>query len=53
MYPEIAKAVETKEVLLEWDSRDGEPPAPMLKDVYAAERRNAKTLNFSIAYKIH
>jgi DNA polymerase-1 len=27
-----------------------EPPAPLLKDVYAAERRKAKTLNFSIAY---
>eukprot|EP00455_Lapot_gusevi_P041660 TRINITY_DN4858_c0_g1_i3.p1 TRINITY_DN4858_c0_g1~~TRINITY_DN4858_c0_g1_i3.p1 ORF type:complete len:317 (-),score=32.53 TRINITY_DN4858_c0_g1_i3:33-983(-) len=50
MYPDVAKAVESKEVLLEWDFKQGEPPVPLLKDVFAAERRKAKTLNFSIAY---
>jgi len=50
MYPEIQKAVDNNEVLLEWDYKNGEPPKPMLKDVFGAERRKAKTLNFSIAY---
>lgn len=44
------QAVNKGEVLLEWDKGKGEAPAPMLKDVYASERRKAKTLNFSIAY---
>lgn len=50
MYPHIAQAVQSGKVLLEWDSKKGSPPAPLLKDVYASERRRAKTLNFSIAY---
>eukprot|EP01117_Protostelium_nocturnum_P015199 TRINITY_DN5861_c0_g1_i1.p1 TRINITY_DN5861_c0_g1~~TRINITY_DN5861_c0_g1_i1.p1 ORF type:complete len:1203 (-),score=391.20 TRINITY_DN5861_c0_g1_i1:7-3588(-) len=50
MYPEIAKAVEKGEVLLEWDNSKGEPPVPLLKDKFASERRKAKVLNFSIAY---
>jgi len=50
MYPEIAKKLETGEVLLEWDSSKGQAPAPLLKDVYSTERRKAKMLNFSIAY---
>ena len=51
MYPEIAREVESGELLLEWDSAQGEaPPVPLLKDKYAMERRRAKTLNFSIAY---
>ncbi|EKX41231.1 hypothetical protein GUITHDRAFT_74910, partial [Guillardia theta CCMP2712] len=50
MYRYIAEAVERKEVLLEWNSHDGAPPAPMLKDKFASERRKAKTLNFGIAY---
>ena len=50
MYDEVAAAVAKNEVLLEWDYRDGDPPKPLLKDVYGAERRKAKTLNFSIAY---
>lgn len=37
-------------MLLEWDYSKGEPPKPLLKDVFASERRRAKTLNFSIAY---
>ncbi|KAK7387061.1 hypothetical protein VNO78_27551 [Psophocarpus tetragonolobus] len=52
MYPYIREAVERKEVLLEWHPQPGEdkPPVPLLKDVFASERRKAKMLNFSIAY---
>ncbi len=50
MYPHIADAVSRGDVILEWDKTRGAPPAPLLKDVYAPERRKAKTLNFSIAY---
>ncbi|XP_020243959.1 DNA polymerase I A, chloroplastic-like isoform X2 [Asparagus officinalis] len=52
MYEHVRKAVEDKKVLLEWDPQPGEekPPVPLLKDAYAAERRKAKMLNFSIAY---
>lgn len=50
MYPEIREAMERGEALLEWDSKnDGPPPVPLLKDAFTAHRRNAKTLNFSIA----
>lgn len=52
MYPHIREAVERKDVLLEWHPQPGEdePPAPLLKDAFASERRKAKMLNFSIAY---
>ena len=40
----LAEAVDNGEVLLEWDYAKGEPPAPLLKDVYGSERRRAKTL---------
>jgi DNA polymerase-1 len=53
MYPHVAAAVSNGEVLLEWDyakHNGAQPNLPMLKDVYGAERRKAKTLNFSIAY---
>ncbi|KAF1891501.1 hypothetical protein Lal_00012390 [Lupinus albus] len=52
MYPYIRKAVEEKQVLLEWHPQPGEdkPPVPLLKDAFASERRKAKMLNFSIAY---
>mmetsp|Transcript_3581 Transcript_3581/g.12854 ORF Transcript_3581/g.12854 Transcript_3581/m.12854 type:complete len:1238 (+) Transcript_3581:138-3851(+) len=50
MYPHIGKAVEDGDCLLEWDWAQGDPPVPLLKDLFAAERRKAKTLNFSIAY---
>ncbi|GAB4824725.1 hypothetical protein Ancab_007590 [Ancistrocladus abbreviatus] len=52
MYPYIRKAVEEKQVLLEWHPQPGEdkPPVPLLKDAFGAERRKAKMLNFSIAY---
>jgi DNA polymerase-1 len=52
MYSHVRKAVEEGKVLLEWDRQPGEekPPIPLLKDVFATERRQAKMLNFSIAY---
>ncbi|CAA3033489.1 DNA polymerase I B, chloroplastic mitochondrial-like [Olea europaea subsp. europaea] len=52
MYPHIREAVEQEHVLLEWHPEPGEdkPPAPLLKDAFASERRKAKMLNFSIAY---
>lgn len=50
MYPKIQEEVKKGNVLLEWDSSKGKAPVPLLKDVYASERRKAKTLNFSIAY---
>lgn len=50
MYPIVSDAVKQGSVLLEWDSSQGEAPAPLLKDVFASERRKAKVLNFSIAY---
>lgn len=51
MFPYVREAVESGECLLEWDYSAGDqPPKPMLKDKFGAERRKAKTLNFSIAY---
>ncbi|RYY30872.1 hypothetical protein EON62_06650, partial [archaeon] len=50
MYPNVAQAVKEGRVLLEWNDADGEPPAPLLKNVFSSERRKAKILNFSIAY---
>ncbi|CAM9543134.1 unnamed protein product [Scytosiphon promiscuus] len=50
MFDHVRKAVDDGEVLLEWDYSKGAPPKPLVKDVYASERRKAKTLNFSIAY---
>lgn len=52
MYPHVREAVEKGKVLLEWDPQPGEekPPIPLLKDLFATERRKAKMLNFSIAY---
>ena len=50
MYPEIKKELDEGKLLLEWDSKKGAPPVPLLKDKYGAERRKAKGLNFSIAY---
>ena len=37
-------------MLLELDKSKGAPPVPLLKDKFAAERKKAKTVNFSIAY---
>jgi DNA polymerase-1 len=51
MYPNVAEAVQKGAVLLEWNAKKmGKAPAPLLKDVFATERRRAKVLNFSIAY---
>ena len=50
MYPEIKQAVDDQKVILEWDNSQGPPPAPLLKNKYAAQRKTAKTMNFSIAY---
>lgn len=37
--------------MLEWDGPPGsKSPVPLLKDMFAIERRKAKVLNFSIAY---
>ena len=50
MYDYIRKDLEEGGCLLEWDSAQGKPPVPLLKEKYAAERKKAKTMNFSIAY---
>ncbi|CAH1429466.1 unnamed protein product [Lactuca virosa] len=52
MYPYICEAIESKQVLVEWHPQPGQetPPVPLLKDIFASERRKAKMLNFSIAY---
>lgn len=50
MYNYIKKDIEQGNILLEWDKSKGKPPVPLLKDKYAAERKKAKTVNFSIAY---
>ncbi|DAZ95789.1 TPA: hypothetical protein N0F65_009185 [Lagenidium giganteum] len=50
MYDYVAKAIDAGEALLEWDNSKGKPPAPLLKDKFGTERKNAKILNFSIAY---
>lgn len=50
MFPYIREALDQGKVILEWDYTKGQPTVPLLKDVYASERRKAKTLNFSIAY---
>lgn len=50
MFEHVKQSVANGECLLEWDYSKGDPPKPLLKDVFGAERRKAKTLNFSIAY---
>ena len=50
MFDHVKEKVDSGECLLEWDYAQGDPPAPLLKDMFASERRKAKTLNFSIAY---
>ncbi|CAN0227959.1 unnamed protein product [Discosporangium mesarthrocarpum] len=50
MFDHVKEAVEKGDVLLEWDYSKGPPPKPLVKEIYASERRKAKTLNFSIAY---
>lgn len=36
MYSHVGEAIEQGKVLLEWDSANGEPPVPLLKDVNIA-----------------
>jgi DNA polymerase I len=50
MYDYIREAVDSGKVFLEWDYSKGQPTVPLVKDMFASERRKAKTLNFSIAY---
>lgn len=50
MFDYVKEKVDSGEALLEWDYEKGEPPKPLVKDLFASERRKAKTLNFSIAY---
>jgi len=50
MFDYVQEKVKDEECLLEWDYANGDPPKPLLKDMFASERRKAKTLNFSIAY---
>jgi DNA polymerase-1 len=50
MYPEIQKALDEGKCLLEWDFKKGEPPVPLLKDLFSNNRKKAKVMNFSIAY---
>ncbi|CAN0020051.1 unnamed protein product, partial [Choristocarpus tenellus] len=50
MFDHVKEAVDKGDVLLEWDFSNGPPPKPLVKDMFASERRKAKTLNFSIAY---
>ncbi|CAB9529669.1 polymerase I B, chloroplastic/mitochondrial [Seminavis robusta] len=50
MFDYVQEKVKSGECLLEWDYANGDPPKPLLKDLFASERRKAKTLNFSIAY---
>lgn len=50
MFPYVRDKVDAGDCLLEWDYARGDPPKPLLKDLFASERRKAKTLNFSIAY---
>lgn len=49
MYDHIKEAIAQERCLLEWEG-EGAPPLPLLKDLFASERRRAKVLNFSIAY---
>ncbi|KAL4452308.1 hypothetical protein ABPG75_007970 [Micractinium tetrahymenae] len=49
MYDHIKEAIAKEQCLLEWEG-EGAPPLPLLKDMFASERRKAKVLNFSIAY---
>jgi DNA polymerase-1 len=50
MFNEIQDAINKGECLLEWDNSKGKPPVPLLKDLFSALRKKAKTMNFSIAY---
>lgn len=50
MFDYIKTDIEEGKVLLEWDYANGSPPAPLVKEKYSNERKQAKMMNFSIAY---
>lgn len=50
MYDYIKTAIDEKKVLLEQSDTEEYSSTPLVKNVYSEERRNAKVLNFSIAY---
>lgn len=50
MFDHVREAVDKGDCLLERDDNAGDDCPPLLKDMFSAERRKAKTLNFSIAY---
>lgn len=50
MFDNVALAVERGDCLLERDEDTSHSNTPLLKEKFSAERRKAKTLNFSIAY---
>jgi DNA polymerase-1 len=50
MFDYIKKDIDSGKIVLEWDKSKGVCPVPLLKEKYQAERRKAKTVNFSIAY---
>jgi DNA polymerase-1 len=50
MYDHIQTALAAGQVVLEEGAAGENNNAPLLKDVFASERRRAKVLNFSIAY---
>jgi DNA polymerase-1 len=50
MYPEIKQALDKGDCILEWDFSQGDAPTPLLKEKFSNERKNAKIMNFSIAY---
>ena len=49
MFDKIKEAIKKGEVLIE-RTPDSDPNIPVLKDVYADERKKAKVMNFSVAY---
>lgn len=50
MFDEVKNAVDNGSCLLERSGDDANSHLPLVKDMFAVERRKAKTLNFSIAY---
>ena len=48
MYPEIKKEIENGTLLIEWDKSKGKPPAPLLKDKYANERKKVRDIIIKI-----
>ena len=49
MYDYIQEAIDNNKVVLEKGVNENDS-IPLLKDIYAVERKHAKIINFSIAY---